>query len=72
MPRSRIPTRNLAAFLRFLEEKGELLRISEPVDPYLEVTELADRFVKAGEHPALLFENPVPGERGRAAGRTAA
>ncbi|MFN2371465.1 MAG: menaquinone biosynthesis decarboxylase, partial [Candidatus Krumholzibacteriia bacterium] len=38
----------------------------------LEVTELADRFVKAGEHPALLFENPVPGERGRAAGRTAA
>jgi 4-hydroxy-3-polyprenylbenzoate decarboxylase len=69
MPR-RIPTRNLSSFLRFLEEHGELIRISEPVDPYLEVTEIADRFVKDGEHPALLFENPVPGERGRAAGRT--
>jgi len=68
----RIPTRNLASFLRFLEERGELLRIAEPIDPYLEVTELADRFVKAGENPALLFENPVPGERGRAAGRDVA
>ena len=60
MPR-RIPTRNLASFLRFLEEQGELVRIAEPVDPYLEVTEIADRFVKDGENPALLFENPVPG-----------
>ena len=66
----RIPTRDLASFLRFLEERGELVRVAEPVDPYLEVTELADRFVKAGEQPALLFENPTPGERGRAAGRT--
>lgn len=69
MPR-RIPTRNLASFLRFLEERGELLRIAEPADPHLEITELADRFVKAGENPALLFENPVPGARGQAAGRT--
>ena len=29
----------------FIEE-GELVRVDEPVDPYLEVTELADRFVK--------------------------
>ena len=67
---TRIPHDNLRSFVDFLEEQGELIRIADPVDPYLEVTELADRFVKAGEHPALLFENPVPGERGKAAGLT--
>ena len=66
-----IPTRDLASFVRFLEEKGELIRISEPVDPHLEVTEIADRFVKAGENPALLFENPVPGKLSAGAGLTA-
>jgi 4-hydroxy-3-polyprenylbenzoate decarboxylase len=64
------PARNLQSFVQFLEERGELIRIKDPVDPYLEVTELADRFVKAGEHPALLFENPVLGPAGKAAGRT--
>lgn len=44
-------------FLRKLERKGELKRIQEPVDPILEITEIADRVVKA-EGPALLFENP--------------
>ena len=39
------------------------------MDPHLEVTEIADRFVKAGEHPALLFENPVPGKLSASAGR---
>ena len=67
-----IPTRDLQSFIRFLEEKGELIRISEPVDPHLEVTEIADRFVKDGENPALLFENPVPGKLSAAAGRTQA
>ncbi len=57
-----IPTGDLHAFVRFLEERGELIRISEPVDPCLEITAIADRFVKAGEQPALLFENPVRGE----------
>ncbi len=67
---ARIPTRNLASFVRFLEEQGELVRIPEPVDPYLEVTEIADRLVKNGEHPALLFERPVPGDLSREAGLT--
>ncbi len=39
------------------EESGELIRIKEPVDPVLEITEICDRVVKAGG-PALLFENP--------------
>ena len=63
-----IPNGDLAAFVAFLEAKGELLRIPEPVDPCLEVTELADRFVKSGEHPALLFERPERGELSRSAG----
>ena len=43
-------------FIEFLERKGELVRIDQEVDPYLEITEIADRTVKAGG-PALLFEN---------------
>jgi len=64
-----IPVHDLASFVRFLEEKGELIRISEPVDPVLEVTEIADRFVKNGENPALLFENPAPGQWSAGVGR---
>ena len=50
--------RDFQDFLRVLEAKGELKRIKEPVSPYLEVTEIADRVMKAAG-PALLFENPV-------------
>ena len=50
--------REFQDFLRVLEAKGELKRIKEPVSPYLEVTEIADRVMKAAG-PALLFENPV-------------
>ncbi|MFY9731245.1 MAG: menaquinone biosynthesis decarboxylase [Candidatus Acidiferrales bacterium] len=49
--------RDLRDFLRTLEKKGELKRISEEVDPILEITEITDRTVKA-EGPALLFEKP--------------
>ncbi len=45
---------NLGAYLRALEERGELLRIDVPVSAALEITEIADRAVKAGG-PALLF-----------------
>jgi 4-hydroxy-3-polyprenylbenzoate decarboxylase len=48
--------RNLAAFLEALEREGELARISAEVSPHLEISEIADRTVKAGG-PALLFEN---------------
>jgi 4-hydroxy-3-polyprenylbenzoate decarboxylase len=66
----KIPVQNLQDFVRFLEEKGELVRVSEPVDPCLEITELADRFVKNGENPALLFENPVRGDLSDKFGRS--
>ena len=65
-----IPVNNLRSFVEFLEKEGELIRISEPVDPTLEVTELTNRFVKDGENPALLFENPVPGAWSAQHGRT--
>lgn len=48
---------DLRGFVRALEREGELRRISVPVDPYLEITEFADRAVKSGGQ-ALLFENP--------------
>ncbi len=46
-----------------LKQRGELRRISLPVDTYLEMTEIADRVLRAGG-PALLFEKPHT--RGRA------
>lgn len=50
--------RNLAAFLRALEEAGELIRITAPVTPELEIAELTDRQAKQpGGGKALLFEN---------------
>jgi len=49
--------RDLRDFLRTLERKDELRRISAEVDPVLEITEITDRAVKAGG-PALLFERP--------------
>ena len=49
--------RDLRDFLRTLEKKGELKRISEEVDPVLEITEITDRALKVGG-PALLFEKP--------------
>jgi 4-hydroxy-3-polyprenylbenzoate decarboxylase len=51
--------RNLQEFIARLEKAGELVRIKEPVSPYLEITEITDRVSKLGG-PALLFEN-VPG-----------
>lgn len=50
--------RDFQHFLEVLESKGELKRITEPVSPHLEITEIADRVMKA-DGPALLFENPA-------------
>ena len=49
---------NFRDFLNYLEEQGELKRIPYPVNPYLEMTEIADRVLRA-KGPALLFENPI-------------
>ena len=51
------PPSDLREWISLLEREGELVRVSAEVDPYLEVTEIVDRTVKAGG-PALLFENP--------------
>src|ERR1700694_1537847 len=48
---------DLRDFVRALEKHGELKKIPFQVDPYLEITEFADRSVKQGG-PALLFEKP--------------
>jgi 4-hydroxy-3-polyprenylbenzoate decarboxylase len=48
---------DLREFINFLEQRGELKRISVEVDPHLEMTEICDRTLRAGG-PALLFENP--------------
>lgn len=53
-----MPHSDLRSFLDYLESQGELKRISHPVDPNLEMTEICDRVLRAGG-PALLFENPV-------------
>lgn len=49
--------KDLRDFIALLESRGELKRISTEVDPYLEITEICDRTLRAGG-PALLFENP--------------
>lgn len=48
--------KNLREFITLLEQQGELKRITVEVDPYLEMTEIADRTLRKGG-PALLFEN---------------
>lgn len=56
--------KDLQAFIKDLEQKGELKRISEPLDPYLEIAEVTDRVSKqkGGPGPALFFENPTGGK----------
>ena len=48
---------DLREFIAFLEQRGELARIKQEVDPNLEMTEISDRTLRA-KGPALLFENP--------------
>ena len=49
---------DLRDFIDALEQKGLLKRITHPVDPNQEMTEICDRTLRASG-PALLFENPV-------------
>ena len=50
--------KDLRDFTSQLEQLGELRRVSTPVSPVLEMTELCDRVLRAGG-PALLFEQPT-------------
>lgn len=49
--------RDLRDFIQLLEQRSQLKRIKQEIDPYLEMTEIADRTLRA-QGPALLFENP--------------
>jgi 4-hydroxy-3-polyprenylbenzoate decarboxylase len=48
--------RDLRGFLQQLEAKGQLHRVTAPVDRNLEIAEIANRLLQCGG-PALLFEN---------------
>jgi 4-hydroxy-3-polyprenylbenzoate decarboxylase len=49
---------DLRDFMARLEKMGDLKRITTPIDPRLEMTEVCDRTLRAGG-PALLFEKPT-------------
>lgn len=51
--------KDLRAFLKTLEDSKELARITAPVNPYLEISEIANRISKgpSEKNKALLFEN---------------
>ena len=53
--------RDLRDFIDQLEQGGDLKRISKPVSPHLEITEISARVLRAGG-PALLFERPGDSE----------
>ena len=42
------PPSDLRDWISLLDREGELVRVPAEVDPYLEVTEIVDRTVKAG------------------------
>ena len=46
--RSGPATRDLRGFLKLLEQKGQLRRITAPVDPDLELAAIADRVLAMG------------------------
>jgi len=50
--------KDLRDFIDQLEQQGKLKRITYPIDPHYEMTEISDRTLRAGG-PALLFENPI-------------
>lgn len=49
---------DLRDFMALLESNGQLRKISQPVSPHLEMTEIADRVLRKSG-PALLFERPI-------------
>ena len=53
---------NIREFIKFLDDRGQLVRIRLPVSPVLEITEIVDRVMKGDpqQNKALLFEN-LPG-----------
>jgi 4-hydroxy-3-polyprenylbenzoate decarboxylase len=48
--------RDLRGFIKILEKRGQLKRISALVDPDMEIAEISNRMLQKGG-PGLLFEN---------------
>jgi 4-hydroxy-3-polyprenylbenzoate decarboxylase len=61
MASPRFPYTDLKEFIAALAAAGELRRVTVPVDPTLEISEIVTRTVRA-RGPALLFEKPTRGE----------
>ena len=57
-PRPQMPYRSLRDFIDRLERDRLLLRVAEPVSPFLEMTEIQTRLLAEGG-PAVIFENVV-------------
>jgi 4-hydroxy-3-polyprenylbenzoate decarboxylase len=55
--------KDMREFMALLERKEQLTRIARPLDPYLEIAEVADRVSKA-VGPALVFEAPTDAKTG--------
>ena len=53
--------KDIRQFIEFLDERGDLKRVTAMVDSDLEITEITDRTIKSGG-PALLFENVAGSE----------
>jgi len=56
----RVGYADLQEFIAALERDKDLVRVSAPVDPHLEVTAIVQRVLRE-RGPALLFENPTRG-----------
>src|SRR5919109_617590 len=54
---------SLEEFVRHIERMGELKRIRYPADPHLEITEIADRVMKAGGRALLGVATTAPPRR---------
>ena len=48
--------RRLSRYIRALEDQGDLIRVTHPVDCYLEAGCIADKLVK-NDGPAVIFGN---------------
>lgn len=59
-----MPYDSLREFIRHLESKGRLVRVSAPVSPHLEMTEIQTRLLDQGG-PAVLFENVIRPDGGK-------
>jgi len=56
-----MPLNDLRQFIDLLDKRRQLVRITQPVSPELEITEVTDRVSKgpAAQNKALLFEKPA-------------